>query len=183
MRVSACLPYLPYLFYISSKDIYKQLWKEQGNRWVRSVSRAVGQLGATPPMAPSFSPSCSPAFSPACSHNTGKHFAQCTKYWPNPPSLRHGHTLKGNDMNHDPVTHNAQSDDPATAQHAYVVLPDKSEHAYVPDEPIAESTKLKRTAMYLEPVSLAFLGAIDEQSAAWHVRRAVAAMELDCASI
>jgi hypothetical protein len=78
-------------------------------------------------------------------------------------------------MNHDPVTHNAQSDDPATAQHAYVVLPDKPEHAYVPDEPIAESTKLKRTTMYLEPVSLAFLGAIDGQSAAWHVRRAVAA--------
>lgn len=75
-------------------------------------------------------------------------------------------------------THNAQSDDghayvdnPAPAEHMHVA----DEHAYVPDEPIAESTKLKRTTIYLNAQHLAQLAAVDRQPAAWHVRRAIAA--------
>ena len=87
------------------------------------------------------------------------------------------------------VSHNAQSDGQrmhVAAEHAYVDGPAPAEHAYVPAEPSAERTKpepehayvdgpaLKRTTIYLEPMSLAYLGAIDGQSAAWHVRRAIA---------
>lgn len=85
-------------------------------------------------------------------------------------------------MNREHITHNAQSFNPApaehmhvAAEHAYVVIPDKPEHAYVPDEPSAESTKLKRTTIYLDSAHLAQLAAVDGQPAAWHVRRAIAA--------
>ncbi|TXH51502.1 MAG: hypothetical protein E6Q87_01475 [Cellvibrionales bacterium] len=73
-----------------------------------------------------------------------------------------------NDQN---ITHNAQSLNPAPAEHMHAA----AEHAYVADEPIAESTKLKRTTIYLDAQHLSQLAAVDGQPAAWHVRRAMAA--------
>lgn len=80
------------------------------------------------------------------------------------------------------ISQNAQSD----GQRMPVGAPAPAERMPVADGLAAESEKpvtkqayvegqpLKRTSLFLDPVSLAYLGAVDAMPAAWHVRRAVA---------